>query len=99
MDTTTTTQQPIHSIRLGRLKAAIWANTTPKGVRYSVTLDRTFRDGEDYKTSRSLDRRDLLPAAWLTQQALAWMVQAENEARESEAEQPAAFADAIPNGV
>jgi hypothetical protein len=35
--------RPIHEIRLGKVKAAIWRNETDSGVRYSVALVRIFR--------------------------------------------------------
>ena len=41
-----TKNKPVHDIRLGAIKAAIWANSTPKGIRHSVTLTRLYKDGE-----------------------------------------------------
>ncbi len=32
-------KKPIHEIRLGRIKAAIWENEAENGVRYNVTID------------------------------------------------------------
>jgi len=34
----TTKQKPIQEVRLGSIKAAIWANQTEAGVRYNVTF-------------------------------------------------------------
>ena len=31
-------QQPVHEIRLGAVKAAIWENETSSGVRHNVTV-------------------------------------------------------------
>ena len=33
-------RKPVHELRLGRLKAAIWENPTESGVRYNVTVAR-----------------------------------------------------------
>ena len=44
--TINTKNKPVHDIRLGAIKAAIWANSTPKGTRHSVTLTRLYKDGE-----------------------------------------------------
>ena len=49
-----TKNKPVHDIRLGAIKAAIWANSTPKGIRHSVTLTRLYKDGAfTVRTSRS----------------------------------------------
>ena len=33
-------RKPIHEIRMGRIKAAIWQNETDNGIRYNVTVGR-----------------------------------------------------------
>src|SRR5262245_57216610 len=43
------TQKPVHEVRLGAIKAAIWRNDTEKGVRYNTTFSRLYRDGDDWK--------------------------------------------------
>lgn len=52
-------QKPIHEIRLGRIKAAIWQNATQNGNRYNVTFSRLYRDGEEWKSTESFGRDDL----------------------------------------
>ena len=32
-------QKPVHEVRLGRIKAAIWANETDNGTRHNVTIN------------------------------------------------------------
>ena len=46
--------RPIHEIRLGKVKAAIWRNETDSGVRYSVALVRIFRTDNGWESSPSL---------------------------------------------
>ena len=41
-----TAQKPAHEIRLGRIKATIWANDTENGKRYNVTLTRCTGEEE-----------------------------------------------------
>ncbi len=56
--------RPVHEIRIGRIKAAIWENLTdPDIVRHNVTVQRLYRDPEDQKQWRSSDSfgRDDLP--------------------------------------
>lgn len=45
--------KPVHEVRLGVVKAAIWANDTKVGVRYGVTFQRLYKDGEEWKTTDS----------------------------------------------
>lgn len=44
--------------RLGVVKAAIWANDTKVGVRYGVTLQRLYKDGQEWKTTDSFGGDD-----------------------------------------
>jgi len=54
-------RRPIQEFRLGRIKAAVWANETQLGTRYSVTIVRLFKeDGEAaWRTSTAFNRDDL----------------------------------------
>ncbi len=52
-------QKPVHEIRMGRIKAAIWANETDNGTRHNVTITRLYKDGDDWKTSTSFGREEL----------------------------------------
>lgn len=51
--------KPVHEIRMGRIKAAIWENSTQNGPRHNVTLVRIYKDGNQWKTSDSFGRDDL----------------------------------------
>ncbi|MBX9681402.1 MAG: hypothetical protein K2X38_21820 [Gemmataceae bacterium] len=51
--------KPVHEIRLGRVKAAIWANDTEQGTRHNVTIARLYKEGDDWKTSHSFGRDEL----------------------------------------
>ena len=57
--TTQTKARPVHEVRLGRIKAAIWENETQNGTRHNVTLSRLYKDGDDWKDSTSFGRDDL----------------------------------------
>ena len=35
--------RPVHEVRLGKVKAAIWRNETEAGPRYSVTFSRIYK--------------------------------------------------------
>ncbi len=68
-------QRPVHEVRLGRIKAAIWANSTDQGVRYSITLTRLYKEQEsgEWRTSTSFGRDDLLLVAQVSEMALVWI--------------------------
>jgi hypothetical protein len=51
--------KPVHEVRLGRVKAAIWANQTEQGIRHNVTIARIYKDGNEWKTSHSFGRDEL----------------------------------------
>ena len=36
--------KPVHEVRLGRVRAAIWENETSNGARHNVTFSRLYRD-------------------------------------------------------
>lgn len=52
--------KPVDTIRLGTIKAAIWQNETETGTRYSATFGRLYKDGDQWKQTRSFGRDDLL---------------------------------------
>ena len=70
-----TQPKPVHEVRLGTIKAAIWANDTQVGVRHNVTFSRLYKDGESWKTSDSFGRDDLLILAKVADQAHTWICQ------------------------
>lgn len=51
--------KPVHEIRLGRVKAAIWENETQNGSMFNVTISRLWKDGSQWKDSTSFGRDDL----------------------------------------
>jgi hypothetical protein len=51
---------PVHEIRLGRIRAAIWENDTQNGTRHNVTVSRLYKtDDDEWKDSNSFGRDDL----------------------------------------
>lgn len=65
--------KPVHEVRLGRIKAAIWANETENGVRHNVTITRLYKDGNDWKTSASFGREELPLVAKVADLAHSWI--------------------------
>lgn len=70
-----TKQQPVHEIRLGAIKAAIWENQTTTGMRHNVTVSRIYKDGEEWKQTDSFGRDDLQLLAKVVDLAHTWIFQ------------------------
>ena len=68
-----TKQKPVHEVRLGAVKAAIWENQTDNGTRFNVTVSRIYKDGEQWKSTDSFGRDDLLLLAKVIDQAHTWI--------------------------
>ena len=51
--------RPIHSIRAGRVELAIWENTRETGPPFDVTLSRSYKDGETWKTVHNFSAYDV----------------------------------------
>lgn len=66
--------RPVHEIRMGLIKAAIWGNQTEEGIRHNVTFERRYRDGEEWKSTHSYGRDDLLTLAKVANEAHSWIV-------------------------
>ena len=76
--------RPVHGLRCGSIKAAIWLNeTNGSGPQYNVTLNRLYRLPPDERTKNdngwrqtsSLRRDDLLIAGEVLRQTFGWICQ------------------------
>lgn len=65
--------RPVHEIRMGRVRAAIWQNRTDNGIRHNVTISRLYKEGDDWKDSSSFGRDDLPLVAKVCDQAHSWI--------------------------
>lgn len=66
MKTEQAKKKPVAEVRFGNIAAAIWQNETESGPRYNVTIERTYRDGDDFGKSQSFG-----PPGW-TGPSSAW---------------------------
>lgn len=80
--------KPIHEIRLGSIKAAVWRNDTEAGVRYNVTFSRLYKDGDQWGSTESFGRDDLLLLAKVADQAHSWVF-AQSQEDQAAAKTPA----------
>ncbi len=67
-------QKPVHEIRLGKIRAAIWANTSDRGeVWFNVTVSRLYKDGDRWQQTTSYRRDDLPLVSRVVNAAYTWI--------------------------
>lgn len=65
---------PVHTVRFGAVKAAVWENQTQHGPMFNVTVSRSYKDeGGDWQESTSFGTDDLLTLAKALDQAHSWI--------------------------
>ena len=79
--------RPVHEIRLGKVKAAIWKNETEAGVRYSVSFVRIFKTEEGWDSSSTFGRDELPLVAKVADMVHTWLFQ-QNDRIENPPEEP-----------
>ena len=79
-------KQPVFKLEIRALKAAIWRNETETGPWHNVTFERVYKDGDEWKSSASFGRDDLLELAKLANNAHTWIVEQESAERRHSAE-------------
>ena len=69
------TNRPVHEIRFGRIRAAIWANSTETGIRHNVTISRIYKDDKsgEWRDSNSFGRDDMPLVAKVCDLAHTWI--------------------------
>ena len=80
-----TKTRPVHELRMGRIRAAIWANETQNGTRHNVTVSRIYKDGDDWKDSTSFGRDDLPLLVKVADQCHDWIFQQGGSSRSQDA--------------
>lgn len=67
-------ERPVHEVRFGRVKAAVWATETEHGVMFNVTVCRLYKDKDQrWKSSDRFARDDLLVLAKALDRAHSWV--------------------------
>ena len=66
-------ERPVHEIRMGLIRAAIWANETKSGTRHNVTVSRLYMQDEEWRDSSSFGRDDLPLLREVLDQAWKWI--------------------------
>jgi len=50
---------PIFTVRVGSIQFSVWENETAKGPMRSVTINKSYKDGETWKTTQSFKVQDM----------------------------------------
>ena len=66
--------KPVFEIRRGLIKVRIWQRKTKNGVRFSLTVVRLFRNGDQWKESTRLGRDDIPLVRLLLDKAHTWIL-------------------------
>lgn len=76
-------RRPVHEVRFGTIKAAVWENQNQNGTWHSVTLSRSYKDGEDWRHTDSFNKDDLLLVAKAADLAHTWICDQRQAAAEA----------------
>jgi hypothetical protein len=67
-------KKPVHEIRMGRIRAAVWENDTKNGTVHNVTVSRLYKDDNDkWSDSTSFGRDDLPVLGKVADKAHDWI--------------------------
>ena len=71
---------PVHEVRIGTIKAVVWANKVPNGTMHNVVPVRIYKDDAGvWHDSNSFGRADLLDLAKALDMAHSWILEAEQK--------------------
>lgn len=66
---------PVHEVRLGRIRSTVWENVDEQGnAWYSVTISRSYKQGDEWRTANSYGKDDLLVVSECCRLAFLWVV-------------------------
>ena len=52
--------EPVKKVKIGGIEVAVWENTSSDGNKFfTTTMERNYKDGEDWKKTNSLRVNDL----------------------------------------
>ena len=68
-----TKNKPVHEVRIGMIKAAVWKNENDNGRYYSTSFQKSYKDGNEWKHTDYFSRDDLLVLAKVADLAHTWI--------------------------
>lgn len=88
-----TQDRPVHEIRMGKIRAAVWKHPMENGVRYSVSIKRIYKTEKGWESTASFGRDDLPLVAKVADMMHTWIYE-QNDTQRGEASEN----DATPSG-
>ena len=86
-----TKNRPVHVIRYGMVKVAVWRNVIDMGnasrPMYNATAVRIYKDGDEWRDTQSFGYDDLLNLAKASEEAHTWIAPQLVRDREEEQQQ------------
>ena len=76
--------KPIRVFRIRGVKVAIFENKAGENTFHKLSVQKVYRDGEEWKTTNSLGRDDLPVARMLLQRAWEFILETEAASRTNE---------------
>jgi hypothetical protein len=76
-------KQPVHKLRAGGIEVSIWENEGQKGDFYTVSVRRSYKQGDEWKDSDNYAEDDLLRLAKLIEEADSWIIAHRRQQRAS----------------
>lgn len=77
-----TNNKPVKKLQLRGISASVFENKSENGILfYKVSITRTFKDGDEFRTTNTFSRDDLPIVRELTRQA--WLTILKEEANKS----------------
>lgn len=87
---TSSHQKPVQTFRLRGISASVFENHAQSGDRtvtfHKVSLQRTYKDGDEFKTTTSFGRDDLPIAMHVLHQAWQFVLETESRRGNNDAE-------------
>ena len=68
-----TTPRPVHEIKIGSVRAAIWENSSRQGRWFRVSVTRIYRDGDEWREAHSFGRDELPIVSKIADMAYSWI--------------------------
>ena len=69
-----TNNKPVSTLRYGHIKATIWENTSRKGLFFSTTFSRSFKNQSgEWRNGTSFGLNDLEALLTVAREAKEWM--------------------------
>ena len=65
--------RPVHEIRFGRIRAAIWENELEHGFVHRVSVNKSYKSGDEWKETSSFMRDDLPVVAKILDLCHTWI--------------------------